>query len=66
MHRLTHSRTRAGAPHSPDPDSVLASLLHMHHIRAAGIDQDSERACHRLARATALARTHRHRGHRPR
>ncbi|MFF4383280.1 lantibiotic dehydratase [Kitasatospora sp. NPDC001547] len=55
-------RTHTG----PDPDSVLASLLHMHHIRAAGIDQDSERDCHRLSRATALALTHRHQGSRPR
>ncbi|MFG2912255.1 lantibiotic dehydratase [Kitasatospora sp. NPDC048298] len=55
-------RARTG----PEPDSVLASLLHMHHIRAAGIDQDSERDCLRLARAAALTFTHRHRGHRPR
>jgi len=38
----------------PDPDLVLASLLHLHHARMVGIDQDSERICLRLARATAL------------
>lgn len=42
------------------PTSVLASLLHMHHIRAHGINLDSERLCHRLARAVALAWTARH------
>jgi thiopeptide-type bacteriocin biosynthesis protein len=35
-------------------DSVLASLLHMHHIRAAGIDPQTEQLCHRLARSAAL------------
>ncbi|MGH3810703.1 MAG: lantibiotic dehydratase [Pseudonocardiaceae bacterium] len=38
----------------PGPDRVLASLLHLHHARMAGINQDSERVCLRLARATAL------------
>ncbi|MGW5677386.1 lantibiotic dehydratase [Streptomyces sp. NPDC003860] len=38
-----------------DPDSVLASLLHMHHIRVFGIDEECERQCRRLARATALS-----------
>ncbi len=38
----------------PDVDSVLASLLHMHCIRAAGIDAEVERICHHLARAAAL------------
>lgn len=38
----------------PDPDLVLASLLHPHHARMVGIDQDSERICLRLARAAAL------------
>jgi hypothetical protein len=33
---------------------VLASLLHMHLIRAIGIDRDHERLCPRLARAAAL------------
>ncbi|MFD8092364.1 lantibiotic dehydratase [Streptomyces malaysiensis] len=38
-----------------DPDAVLDSLLHAHHIRAAGIDKADERTCIRLARAAALA-----------
>ncbi|KJS61971.1 lantibiotic dehydratase [Streptomyces rubellomurinus] len=41
----------------PDDDQVLLSLLHMHHVRALGIDRDSERLCHRLARAAALTYT---------
>jgi lantibiotic biosynthesis protein len=42
------------------PTAVLASLLHLHHVRAHGINPDSERCCHRLARAVALAWTARH------
>lgn len=42
-------------PPDADTDAVLESLLHMHHNRAIGIDRDSERACRRLARNTALA-----------
>jgi lantibiotic biosynthesis protein len=38
----------------PDPDPVLAALLHLHHARMVGINQNSERICRRLARATAL------------
>ncbi|MGH3776470.1 MAG: thiopeptide-type bacteriocin biosynthesis protein [Pseudonocardiaceae bacterium] len=37
------------------PTQVLLSLLHMHHVRAHGIDPDSEGLSHRLARAVALA-----------
>ncbi|SDG75258.1 thiopeptide-type bacteriocin biosynthesis domain-containing protein [Sinosporangium album] len=40
---------------------TIRSLLHMHHIRFIGIDPASERTCHRLARAIALAWTSRHR-----
>ncbi|MEU1533897.1 hypothetical protein [Streptomyces fagopyri] len=36
-----------------DPDLVLDSLLHAHHIRAAGNDKDDERMCVRLAHAAA-------------
>ncbi|WP_220183309.1 lantibiotic dehydratase [Sphaerisporangium album] len=36
-------------------EAVLDSLLHVHHIRAVGIDRDDERTCLRLARAAALA-----------
>ncbi|MGH3930477.1 MAG: thiopeptide-type bacteriocin biosynthesis protein, partial [Pseudonocardiaceae bacterium] len=38
-----------------DPDSVLPALLHLHSIRMAGIAPDTERSCHRLARAAALS-----------
>lgn len=44
----------------PDPDRVLASLLHLHHTRMVGIDSDSERVCFRLARAAALGWAARH------
>jgi len=37
------------------PDAVLASLLHLHCIRTSGIAPESERTCHRLARAVALS-----------
>ncbi len=40
-----------------DPPAVLADLLHLHHVRMAGIDLDGERACLRLARAAALSWT---------
>lgn len=39
----------------PAQDSVLNSLLHMHHIRTAGIHPTCERDCRRLARAAALS-----------
>jgi thiopeptide-type bacteriocin biosynthesis protein len=45
-----------------DPNSVLPALLHLHSIRMAGIAPDTERACHRLARAAALSWTARARG----
>lgn len=41
----------------PPTDTVLASLLHMHYIRALGIDRDTERTCRRLARQAALTQT---------
>lgn len=40
--------------------SVLGSLLHMHNIRAHGIDVDAERLCHRAARSVALSWAARH------
>ncbi len=39
------------------PASVTVSLLHLHHVRAHGIDPDAEAVSHRLARAVALAFT---------
>ncbi|WNV83036.1 lantibiotic dehydratase [Umezawaea sp. Da 62-37] len=38
-----------------DIDAVLASLLHLHHNRAIGINPDHERLCERLTRHAALA-----------
>ncbi|MCM2393899.1 thiopeptide-type bacteriocin biosynthesis protein [Streptomyces albipurpureus] len=38
-----------------DPRSVLSSLLHLHHLRTAGIDEAGEQTCFRLARSAALA-----------
>ncbi|MGV9849248.1 lantibiotic dehydratase [Streptomyces sp. NPDC003442] len=53
---LTVYRDRLrGSDDGTDPDAVLDSLLHAHHIRAAGIDKADERTCIRLARAAALA-----------
>ncbi|WP_335986660.1 lantibiotic dehydratase [Glycomyces sp. MUSA5-2] len=37
-------------------DAVLSALLHLHHIRAAGIDPAAEQAALKLARTAALAR----------
>ncbi|WP_442737933.1 lantibiotic dehydratase [Streptomyces pseudogriseolus] len=48
-----------------DPDLVLDSLLHAHHIRAVGIDKGDERMCVRLAHAAAMAWTHRGDHHEP-
>ncbi|MGW3170986.1 thiopeptide-type bacteriocin biosynthesis protein [Streptomyces sp. NPDC001153] len=36
-------------------DAVLESLLHMHHNRLRGLDQEDERICRRLARQSAVA-----------
>jgi thiopeptide-type bacteriocin biosynthesis protein len=44
------------------PDSVLSDLLHLHHVRLAGVDPDNERACRRLARVAALSWVTRTRG----
>lgn len=40
-----------------DPLTVLRSLLHLHHIRAVGVDPDAERVTGRLARTCALRHT---------
>ncbi|MFD4144095.1 lantibiotic dehydratase [Streptomyces sp. NPDC058572] len=37
------------------PGSVLTALLHMHHIRALGVDAETEGMTHKLARSVALA-----------
>ncbi|MFI8440139.1 lantibiotic dehydratase [Streptomyces rochei] len=56
---LARYRQKLDALGGIDPDVVLDSLLHAHHIRAAGIDKDDERMCVRLAHAAAMAWTHR-------
>ncbi|MGH3941778.1 MAG: lantibiotic dehydratase [Pseudonocardiaceae bacterium] len=40
-----------------DPLEVLRSLVHLHHIRAVGVDPDAERVTSRLARTCALRHT---------
>ncbi|MFF8855762.1 lantibiotic dehydratase [Streptomyces althioticus] len=56
---LARYRRKLDASGGIDPDLVLDSLLHAHHIRAVGIDKDDERMCVRLAHAAAMAWTHR-------
>ncbi|SFC57191.1 lantibiotic dehydratase [Streptomyces aidingensis] len=62
---LTAYRARLTEAGDTAPETVLASLLHMHHIRMAGIDEECERTCHRLARAAALAWTVQQEGAQP-
>jgi thiopeptide-type bacteriocin biosynthesis protein len=55
-------RDRLPAVSAVPPVELLPDLLHLHHVRVAGLDLDSERACLHLARAAALswtARSHR-------
>lgn len=59
---ITSYRTRL--PADADNDTVLESLLHMHHNRAIGVDRDREATCRRLARHAALAWTEQHGGDR--
>ncbi|XVQ12173.1 lantibiotic dehydratase [Spirillospora sp. CA-255316] len=54
---LTHYRDRLRNAEDLNPGLVLDSLLHAHHIRAAGPAKDDEHTCVRLARAAALAWT---------
>jgi thiopeptide-type bacteriocin biosynthesis protein len=51
---LADYRARLAATDGTDPDAVLVSLLHAHHIRAVGIDREDERTCLHLARSAAL------------
>lgn len=53
-------RAHLSPAEGPEPDPVLAALLHLHHARVLGINQDSERICRRLARAAALGWVARH------
>jgi lantibiotic biosynthesis protein len=47
----TYRRT---LPASANPLAAARSLLHQHHVRALGVDPDTERTTERLARAIAL------------
>ncbi|MFW5421040.1 lantibiotic dehydratase [Nocardiopsis sp. CNT-189] len=49
------SAYRAVLPSSLDPETVLASLVHMHHNRWFGTERATERAALRVARAVALS-----------
>jgi thiopeptide-type bacteriocin biosynthesis protein len=51
----TYARCLQRSPAALSPDSVLGSLMHLHHIRAIGIDPDGEQLTERTARAVALA-----------
>lgn len=55
---LARYRKRLREADGMDPNLALDSLLHAHHIRAAGIDKDDERMCIRLAHAAAMAWKH--------
>lgn len=50
-------RDRLPAVSTTPPVELLPDLLHLHHVRVAGLDLDSERVCLHLARAAALSWT---------
>jgi hypothetical protein len=52
-------RLAVDAPHLSE-SAVAESFIHMHHLRALGIDRDVERGCRKLARAVALSFAARH------
>jgi len=56
----TYARCLAEHVGHAAPAAVAVSLLHLHHIRAHGVDPDAEARTHRLARSIALAYTTRH------
>ncbi|MGH4020032.1 MAG: lantibiotic dehydratase [Pseudonocardiaceae bacterium] len=63
VRRAVLAAYRSQFPSETDIDPILDSLLHLHHIRAIGVDRGSERTCRRAARMAALswrARTGRH------
>jgi len=51
--RYANALATSGGPITPD--SVLASLLHLHHVRTHGPDEAAEQVTYRLARHIALA-----------
>ncbi len=56
QHRVAAlTRYRTVLPDGADVDTVMESLLHMHHNRARGIDPAGEAVCRRLARHAALS-----------
>lgn len=58
--RVALGSYRARLTEQRDPRTVLRSLLHMHHVRAIGVDPDRERVSNCLARTVALRQiTHR-------
>lgn len=61
---LTAYRSALADSGQHDPARVLADLLHLHHVRMAGVAPDAEGNCLRLARAAALSWTARTRGDR--
>ncbi|GAA3956326.1 hypothetical protein Aau02nite_78570 [Amorphoplanes auranticolor] len=56
--RYAEALSATGGPITPD--SVLASLLHLHHVRTHGPDEAAEQGTYRLARHLALATVRRH------
>lgn len=59
---LTAYRSALAGSGQHHPARVLADLLHLHHVRMAGVSPDAERDCLRLARAAALSWTARTQG----
>jgi thiopeptide-type bacteriocin biosynthesis protein len=59
---LAHYRSVLAAGGTTAPETVLPSLMHLHHLRTAGIDPAGEDICSRLARSAALAHAARNQG----
>jgi thiopeptide-type bacteriocin biosynthesis protein len=59
---LQHYRSVLAAGGTKAPETVLPSLMHLHHLRTAGIDPAGEDICSRLARSAALAHAARNQG----
>ncbi|GAA3762003.1 lantibiotic dehydratase [Salinactinospora qingdaonensis] len=65
VQRAWHRRSQALADYAitiPDLTELLPDLLHLHHVRMAGVDPAAERASTHLARAVALGWTSRLQG----
>ncbi|MCX2968614.1 MULTISPECIES: lantibiotic dehydratase [Streptomyces] len=59
---LRRYRSVLAATSTKAPETVLPSLMHLHYLRAAGIDPAGEDTCSRLARSAALSDAARHQG----